>query len=69
MENLRATNGPDCLSIWQLTTSEFINLGALKANIGNYDIPEGTDLEKVLIWCKDSPCCLGVQSYLPSNFF
>ena len=59
LENFRATNGPD-LFVYLATdkgASEFVNLGVLKANIGNqnYDIPEGTDLEKynnVLIWCR-----------------
>ncbi len=40
------------------TTSNFIDLGRLKANNGNqnYNIPDGTDLAKynmALIWCKD----------------
>jgi len=38
-------------------TSDIVNLGRLKGNIGNqnYEIPTGTDLSKyntVLIWCK-----------------
>jgi len=37
--------------------TEFVNLGKLKANIGNqnYEIPQDVDLKKynkVLIWCK-----------------
>ncbi len=59
MENFRTTNGPD-LFVYLATdkgASEFINLGVLKASMGNqnYDIPEGTDLDKydtVLIWCR-----------------
>ena len=59
LENFESTNGPD-LFVYLATddnASEFVNLGELKANKGNqnYDIPEGTDLEKynkVLIWCK-----------------
>jgi len=59
LENFQSTNGPD-LFVYLATddnASEFVNLGELKANKGNqnYDIPEGTDLEKynkVLIWCK-----------------
>jgi hypothetical protein len=44
--------------------SEFVNLGNLKANNGNqnYDIPDGTDLEKynnVLIWCKSFSVLFG----------
>jgi hypothetical protein len=39
------------------SASDFVDLGVLKANIGNqnYEIPEGTDLAKyktVVIWCK-----------------
>ena len=72
MENLRATNGPD-LFVYLATdkgASEFINLGALKANIGNqnYDIPEGTDLEKynnVLIWCKAFSVLFGSAELSP----
>ena len=59
LENFQSTNGPD-LFVYLATddqASDFVNLGELKANKGNqnYDIPEGTDLEKynkVLIWCK-----------------
>ena len=72
MENFRTTNGPD-LFVYLATdkgTSEFINLGALKANIGNqnYDIPEGTDLEKynnVLIWCKAFSVLFGSAELSP----
>ena len=59
LENLKATNGPD-LYVYLSTdkdTSDIVNLGRLKGNIGNqnYEIPEGTDTSKyntVLIWCK-----------------
>ena len=59
LENFRTTNGPD-LFVYLATdkgASEFVNLGVLKANIGNqnYDIPEDTDLDEydtVLIWCR-----------------
>ena len=59
LEDLVVTNGPDLyvyLSI-DKSASDFVNLGRLKANIGNqnYPIPAGTDLTKydtVLIWCK-----------------
>ena len=52
-------NGPDLyvyLSVGK-DTSDIVNLGRLKGNIGNqnYEIPTGTDLSKyntVLIWCK-----------------
>ena len=59
LENLKATNGPD-LYVYLSTdkgSSDIVNLGTLKGNIGNqnYEIPTGTDLSKystVLIWCK-----------------
>lgn len=59
LENLKTTNGPDLyvyLSVGK-DTSDIVNLGRLKGNIGNqnYEIPTGTDLSKyntVLIWCK-----------------
>ena len=58
-EKFKATNGPD-LHVYLGTddkATEFIDLGLLKANNGNqnYEIPEGTNLEKynkVLVWCK-----------------
>lgn len=59
LENLKATNGPD-LYVYLSTgkdSSDIVNLGRLKGNIGNqnYEIPTGIDLSKystVLIWCK-----------------
>jgi hypothetical protein len=59
LEDLVVTNGPDLyvyLSI-DKSASNFVNLGRLKANIGNqnYLIPAGTDMTKydtVLIWCR-----------------
>ena len=59
LEDLIVTNGPD-LYVYLSTdksASDFVNLGRLKANIGNqnYQIPEGTDITKydaVLIWCR-----------------
>lgn len=59
LEDLVVTNGPD-LYVYLSTdksASDFVNLGRLKANIGNqnYPIPVGTDLSKydtVLIWCR-----------------
>jgi Electron transfer DM13 len=59
LENLVVTNGPD-LYVYLSTdksASDFVNLGRLKANIGNqnYPIPNGTDMTKydtVLIWCR-----------------
>ena len=58
-ENFAAANGPD-LHVYLATddgATEFVDLGLLKANNGNqnYEIPEGTDLEKynkVLVWCQ-----------------
>jgi hypothetical protein len=59
LEDLRVTNGPD-LYVYLATdksSSDFVNVGKLKANNGNqnYDIPTETDLTKyntVLIWCR-----------------
>jgi hypothetical protein len=59
LEDLVVTNGPD-LYVYLSTdksASDFVNLGRLKANIGNqnYPIPAGTDIIKydtVLIWCR-----------------
>lgn len=59
LEDLIVTNGPD-LYVYLSTdksASDFVNLGRLKANIGNqnYQIPAGTDITKydtVLIWCR-----------------
>jgi hypothetical protein len=59
LENFKSTNGPD-LYVYLATdksTSDFVNLGKLKGNIGNqnYEIPEGTDFSRydtVLIWCQ-----------------
>jgi len=66
LENFRSTNGPD-LYVYLSTDTEatdIVNLGALKANTGNqnYEIPDGTDLEKynhVLIWCKSFSVLFG----------
>lgn len=59
LEDFRSTNGPDLYVYLAADTgaSDYVNLGALKANSGNqnYEIPDGTDLERydnVLIWCK-----------------
>ncbi len=50
LEDLIVTNGPD-LYVYLSTdksASDFVNLGRLKANIGNqnYPIPAGTDMTK-----------------------
>lgn len=59
LEDFRSTNGPD-LYVYLATdkdAKDFVNLGRLKANIGNqnYEVPQNTDLDKydtVLIWCQ-----------------
>lgn len=59
LEDLIVRNGPD-LYVYLSTdksASDFVNLGRLKANIGNqnYPIPAGTDMteyDTVLIWCR-----------------
>ena len=66
LEDFKSTNGPD-LYVYLSTDKEatdIVNLGRLKANIGNqnYEIPQGTDLEKynkVLIWCKSFSVLFG----------
>ncbi|HEU5461133.1 MAG TPA: DM13 domain-containing protein [Nitrososphaeraceae archaeon] len=59
LEVFRSTNGPDVHLYLAIDTlaSDFIDLGRLKANIGNqnYQIPVDTDFNKykyVLIWCQ-----------------
>jgi hypothetical protein len=57
-EDFETVNGPN-LHIYlasDLSENDFIDLGPIKATKGNvnYEIPEGTDLEKynkVLVWC------------------
>ena len=59
LENFQSTNGPD-LYVYLATdteASDFVNLGRLKANMGNqnYEVPSDVDLSKynqVLIWCQ-----------------
>ena len=66
LEEFKSTNGPD-LYIYLSTdkgATEFVNLGRLKANMGNqnYDIPDGTDLSKydtVLVWCQQFSVLFG----------
>jgi len=66
-EDFRATNGPD-LFVWLTTAdepqssaetsaAEWVNLGALKGNVGNqnYEIPADVniaDYNNVVIWCR-----------------
>jgi Electron transfer DM13 len=59
LEDFRSTIGPDVHLYLAIDTlgSDFIDLGRLKANIGNqnYQIPVDTDFNKykyVLIWCQ-----------------
>jgi hypothetical protein len=58
-ENFETINGPK-LHIYlasDLSADDYIDLGEIKATKGNvnYEIPDGTDLEKynkVLVWCR-----------------
>jgi hypothetical protein len=67
LEDLVVTNGPD-LYVYLSTdksASDFVNLGRLKANIGNqnYPIPSGTDMTKydtALIWCRAFSVLFGI---------
>jgi Electron transfer DM13 len=73
LEDLVVTNGPD-LYVYLSTdksASDFVNLGRLKANIGNqnYPIPDGTDLTKydtVLIWCRAFSVLFGSAELKPA---
>lgn len=56
LTEFEVTNGPD-LRVTLFDGSEYLDLGALKGNIGdqNYEIPTGTDLASystVVIWCR-----------------
>jgi len=56
LADFEVTNGPD-LRVTIFDGSDYLDLGALKGNIGNqnYVIPPGTDLaafESVVIWCR-----------------
>lgn len=56
LTDFEVTNGPD-LRVTLFDGSEYLDLGALKGNIGdqNYQIPAGTDLadySSVVIWCR-----------------
>jgi hypothetical protein len=59
LEDFKSTNGPDVHLYLSNNkqANDFIDLGRLKANIGNqnYQIPLDTDFNKykyVLIWCQ-----------------
>ena len=75
LENFKATNGPDLyvyLGTSKNATSDFVNLGRLKGNIGNqnYEIPDGTDLSKydtVLIWCRAFSVLFGHADLRPAE--
>ncbi len=72
IEDLATDNGPD-LFVYLSTApadgsqsfdTEFVNLGALKGNIGNqnYDIPADVDLGRyatVVIWCRQFTSAFG----------
>jgi Electron transfer DM13 len=72
LEDLVVTNGPD-LYVYLSTdkrASDFVNLGRLKANIGNqnYLIPSGTDITKydtALIWCRAFSVLFGSAELKP----
>jgi Electron transfer DM13 len=72
LEDLVVTNGPD-LYVYLSTdksASDFVNIGRLKANIGNqnYPIPDGTDMTKydtVLIWCRAFSVLFGSAELTP----
>lgn len=73
LEDLVVTNGPD-LYVYLSTdksASDFVDLGRLKANIGNqnYPIPAGTDLTKydtALIWCRAFSVLFGSAELKPA---
>ena len=73
LEDLVVTNGPD-LYVYLSTdksASDFVNLGRLKANIGNqnYPISGGTDMTKydtVLIWCRAFSVLFGSAELTPA---
>jgi hypothetical protein len=66
LENLTTSNGPDlrvylstapASSDWHGYDRNYVDLGALKGNLGNqnYPLPEGTDLARyrsAVIWCR-----------------
>jgi hypothetical protein len=67
-EDFETSNGPDLLVYlsskepsgpddWHGYDADFVDLGALKGNVGNqnYEIPENVDLEKystAVVWCR-----------------
>lgn len=74
LEDFKSTNGPDVHLYLSSNkkANDFIDLGRLKANIGNqnYQIPLETDLNKykyVLIWCQPFSVLFG-SAQLNSTF-
>lgn len=80
-ENLNVTNGPD-LHVYfvkhpgpeassDVTSENYIDLGALKGNIGNqnYTVPAGIDVSafgSVVVWCKAFGVLFATASLTPS---
>jgi hypothetical protein len=76
-EDLRTSDGPDlrvylseipASDDWRAYGERFIDLGALKGNIGNqnYSIPAGTDVsrfESAVIWCRRFTVGFGVAGF------
>jgi Electron transfer DM13 len=75
LEGLETSNGPDLRLIitdrpvsddWRVwDDGEYVDLGALKGNIGssNYEIPRGTDLSRfrtAVVWCRRFSVGFGV---------
>lgn len=74
LENFYSTNGPDLYVYLSVDkgNDDIVSLGKLKANRGNqnYDIPDGTDLEKydhVLVWCKPFSVLFGSAQLAPQQ--
>jgi Electron transfer DM13 len=74
LEDFKSTNGPDVHLYLSddKQASNFIDLGRLKANIGNqnYPIPANTDFNKykyVLIWCQPFSVLFG-SAQLDSSY-
>jgi len=75
LEDFKSTNGPDVHLYLSNNkqANDFIDLGRLKANIGNqnYQIPLDTDFNKykyVLIWCQPFSVLFGSAQLNSSSF-
>ena len=75
LEDFKSTNGPDVHLYLSNNkhANDFIDLGKLKANIGNqnYQIPLDTDFNKykyVLIWCQPFSVLFGSAQLNSSSF-